>query len=120
MKVRSETEVAQSCPTLSDPMDCSPPGFSVHGIFQARVLEWGAIAFSVIGIYYVSNTVLLTGSLIVNQTKMVSTLLEGSASYRRQLNNHTNKSVKSSVNCQFRKKLLGLVHREQMCYIKLG
>ena len=46
MKVRSESEVAQSCPTLSDPMDCSPPGFSVHGIFQARALEWGAIAFS--------------------------------------------------------------------------
>ena len=41
-----EREVAQSCPTLSDPMDCSLPGCSVHGIFQARVLEWGAIAFS--------------------------------------------------------------------------
>ena len=46
MKVESESEVAQSCPTLLDPMDCSPPGSSVHGIFQARVLEWGAIAFS--------------------------------------------------------------------------
>ena len=46
MKVKSESEVAQSCPTLSDPMDCSPPGSSVHGIFQAGVLEWGAIAFS--------------------------------------------------------------------------
>ena len=46
MKVKSESEVAQSCPTLSDPMDCSLPGFSIHGIFQARVLEWGAIAFS--------------------------------------------------------------------------
>ena len=46
MKVKSEREVAQSCPTLSDPMDCSPPGSSAHGIFQARVLEWGAIAFS--------------------------------------------------------------------------
>ena len=46
MKVKSESEVAQTCPTLSDPMDCSPPGSSVHGIFQARVLEWGAIAFS--------------------------------------------------------------------------
>ena len=43
---KSESEVAQSCPTLSDPMDCSPPGSSVHGIFQARVLEWGAIPFS--------------------------------------------------------------------------
>ena len=46
MKVRSESEVAQLCPTLRDPMDCSLPGSSVHGIFQARVLEWGAIAFS--------------------------------------------------------------------------
>ena len=46
MKVKSESEVAESCLTLSDPMDCSPPGSSVHGIFQARVLEWGAIAFS--------------------------------------------------------------------------
>ena len=48
MKVKSESEVAQSCPTLSDPMDCSLPGSSVHGIFQARALEWRAIAFSVI------------------------------------------------------------------------
>ena len=48
MKVKSEREVAQSCPTLSDPMDCSLPGSSVHGIFQARILEWGAIAFSVV------------------------------------------------------------------------
>ena len=46
IKVKSESEVTQSCPTLSNPMDCSPPGSSTHGIFQARVLEWGAIAFS--------------------------------------------------------------------------
>ena len=46
MKVKSESEVTLSCPTLSDPMDCSPPGSSVHGIFQARALEWGATAFS--------------------------------------------------------------------------
>ena len=46
MKVKSESEVAQSRPTLSDPMDCSLLGSSVHGIFQARGLEWGAIAFS--------------------------------------------------------------------------
>ena len=44
MKVKRESEVAQSCPTLSDPIDCSPPGSSVHGILQARVVEWGAIA----------------------------------------------------------------------------
>ena len=46
MKVKSESEVVQSCPTLCDPMDCSLPGSSAHGIFQARVLDWGAIAFS--------------------------------------------------------------------------
>ena len=46
MKVKSESEVAQSCPTLRYPMDCSPPGSSVHGISQATVPEWGAIAFS--------------------------------------------------------------------------
>ena len=46
MKVKSESEVTQSCPTPSNPMDCSLPGSSVHGIFQAGVLEWGAIAFS--------------------------------------------------------------------------
>jgi len=45
-KVESESEAAQSCPTLNDPMDCSLPGSSIHGMFQARVLEWGAIAFS--------------------------------------------------------------------------
>ena len=47
MKVKSESEIAQSCLTLRNPMDCSLPGSSVCGIFQARVLEWGAIAFSV-------------------------------------------------------------------------
>ena len=47
MKLKSESEIAQLCPTLSDHMDCSPPGSSVHGIFQARVLEWSAIAFSI-------------------------------------------------------------------------
>ena len=46
MKVKSESEVTQLCPTPSDPMDCSPPGSSIRGIFQAKVLEWGAIAFS--------------------------------------------------------------------------
>ena len=47
MKVKSESEVAQTCPTLRDPMDCSLPGSSIRGVFQARALEWGAIAFSV-------------------------------------------------------------------------
>ena len=52
MKVKSESEVAQSCPTLSDPMDCRLPGSSIHGIFQAIVLEWGAIAFSDVSLTY--------------------------------------------------------------------
>ena len=59
MKVKRESEVAQSCPTLSDTMDCRPPGSSVHGTFQARALEWGAIAFSVVAklscLYFVSD-----------------------------------------------------------------
>ena len=49
MKMKRESEVAQSCLIPSDPMDCSPPGSSIHGIFQARVLEWGAIASCVLG-----------------------------------------------------------------------
>ena len=68
MKVKSESEVTQSCPTLSDLMDCSLPGSSVHGIFQARVLEWGAIAFS-------DNTILYTG-LAYPQILVFSGVLE--------------------------------------------
>ena len=52
VKVKSESEATQVCPTLSDPMDCSLPGSSVHGVFQARVLEWGAIAFSRVNYYH--------------------------------------------------------------------
>ena len=58
MKVRSESEVTQSCPTLSDSMDCSLPGSSIHGIFHAKVLEWGAIAFSIEPYYYGTKTYL--------------------------------------------------------------
>ena len=56
MKVKSESEVAQLCLTLRDPMDCSLPGSSIHGIFQARVLEWGAIAFSIFVILLIANS----------------------------------------------------------------
>ena len=73
MKVKSESEVAESCRTLSEPMDCGPPGSSIHGIFQARVLEWSTIAFSdiladkqsiymilsvITAVYFLTNTTL--------------------------------------------------------------
>ena len=67
VKVKSESEVAQSCPTLSDSMDCSLPGSAVHGIFQARVLEWGAIAFSVLALRF---AVLLLGFLLTQPKKV--------------------------------------------------
>jgi len=72
MKVESESEVAQSCLTLSDPMDCSLPGFSIHGIFRATVLEWGAIAFSKSEIIIPHNLRFkkkFTSSLKTNKTK---------------------------------------------------
>ena len=62
MKVKSKSEVAQSCPTLSDPMDCSLPGSSIHGIFRARVLEWDAIAFS--EIYHMIQQIPLLGNIL--------------------------------------------------------
>ena len=61
MKVKSESEVTQLCPTLSNLMDCSLPGSSVHGIFQARVLEWGAIAFSELN----AGIILFRGKILV-------------------------------------------------------
>ena len=72
MKVKSASEVSQSCLTLSNPMDCSPPGSSVHGIFQARVLEWGAIAFSEsMNIMYVMTS--LVAQLVKNPSAMWKT-----------------------------------------------
>ena len=66
MKVKSESEVTQSCPSLSDPMDCSLSGSSTHRIFQARVLEWGAIAFSKKGYYNRLNANFTTIQMIVS------------------------------------------------------
>ena len=78
MKVKSEREVAQSCPTPSDPMDCSLPGSSVHGIFQARVLEWDAIAFSENGILFnykkKQTTVLIYTTIWMNLLDIILTL----------------------------------------------
>ena len=77
MNVKRESEVAQSCLTPSDPMDCSPPGSSVHGIFQARVLEWGAIA-SLQGLetfgcesLNMSNSVSGNLKLLLNKIKLI-------------------------------------------------
>jgi len=67
MKGKSEREVAQSCPTLCNPMVCSLPGSSIHGIFQARVLEWGAIAFS----QFVSETPLMAFVVLQHTPKIV-------------------------------------------------
>ena len=72
MKVKSESEVAQLCLTLSDPMDCSLLDSSTHGIFQARVLEWGAIAFSDVNVYKGHNTI-----LVVHIKKLVNKYLLG-------------------------------------------
>ena len=66
MRVKSESEVAQSCPTVRDPMDCSLPGCSVHGIFQARALEWGAIAFSTV--QYTSDIIKFRPPIPLRQT----------------------------------------------------
>ena len=64
VKVKSESEVSQLCPTLSDPMDCSLPGSSIHGIFQARVLEWAAIAFSEPGVHLLLKLNMSQGSFL--------------------------------------------------------
>ena len=72
MKVKSESEVAQSCPTLRDSMDCSLSGSSIHGIFQARVLEWGAIAFSAATINETKNTLEGTNSRIMEAEDRIS------------------------------------------------
>ena len=75
MKVKSESEVAQSRPTPSNPMDCSLPGSSVHGIFQARVLEWGAIAFSelVLQFFWIQEQ---TNKKPKNQRRLSTKILE--------------------------------------------
>ena len=72
--MKSESEVALSCPTLRDPMDCSLPGSSIHGIFQARVLEWGAIAFSVRKLLELTNDFSIVAEYKINTQKSVAFL----------------------------------------------
>ena len=88
MKVQSEREVAQSCPTLSDPMDCSPLGSSVHGIFQAKVLEWGAIAFSEKCIMLVQNQNMDSApSIILQGSRQLSSNRDGYLEVRKGSHN---------------------------------
>ena len=75
MKVKSESEVIQSCPTLHDPMDCSPPGSSVHGILQARVLEWVTIAFSNTPSRFVIAFLPWSKHLLISWLQSLSTLI---------------------------------------------
>ena len=87
VKVKSESEVAPSCPTCGDPMDCSPPGSSVHGIFQARVLEWAAIAFSNSCCYMTSKSILRKCRQFDRMAKLVfksETRLNSSVSWKSQ------------------------------------
>ena len=102
----SEREVTQSCPTLCDPMDCSPPGSSVHGILQARVLEWGAIAFSVMScLFYHNKNIYLKNLFQVTLQQFVSLqsfmrtcthlLLRELQNYNSLLNNHQQENVGS-------------------------
>ena len=86
--MKSESEVAQSCPTLSDPMDCGLPGSSVHGIFQARLLEWGAIArWRIRATFHINSTlrvemvqdsqnIYLNGSCAVRREEVLHMLIE--------------------------------------------
>ena len=85
MKVKSESEVAQSCLTLSDPMDCSPPGSSVHGIFQARVLEWGAIAFSKPMLKEINTDYTLEGLMLKLKLQYFSHLMRRADSLEKTL-----------------------------------
>ena len=80
MKVKSEKKVAQLCPTLSDPMDYSLPGSSIHGIFQARVLEWGAIAFSGDSSWKILN-VLVGTSLVIQWLTLHASTPGGTGSF---------------------------------------
>ena len=105
MKVKSESEVARSCPTLHDPMDCSPPGSSIHGVFQERVLEWGAITFSAFTPYLFSIKTIsgrFQGTSNMNsERKEIRCLKKKSSVIKNELNCGMRSTLKScSPSCQ--------------------
>ena len=104
MKVKSESEVAQSCLTLQDPMDCSPPGSSIHGIFQARVLEWGAIALSEY------ETIILIKGLMLKESGNTEEL------YKLMLFSHRNKITVRNYNSYQRPNAKG-IWKHRTCFI---
>ena len=105
MKVKSESEVAQSCLTLRNPMDCSPPGSSVHGIFQARVLEWGAIALSEY------ETIILIKGLMLKESGNTEEL------YKLMLFSHRNKITVRNYNSYQRPNAKGIRKHRRTCFI---
>ena len=121
MKVKSESEIAQSCPTLSDPMDCSLPGSSVHGIFQAKVLEWGAVAFSTVDrikflkyiFLYFSGIVLLTFSnALIKIQGSVAGIWERNDMEKIDYNSLLNLWEVSKL-CEYMNKVLGWVKTKE-------
>ena len=75
MEVKSEREVPELCPTLSNSMDCSLPGYSVHGSFQARVLEWGATAFSLSWVFVVRGVLVLSQAMMKTAERLTERVL---------------------------------------------
>ena len=111
MKVKVKSEVAQLCPTLRDPMDCSLPGSSIHGIFQARVLEWGAISFSKYMYSVISNSLqphgIYPARLLCLWNFQVRILEWGATSYSRESSSSSNQT---HISCIIGKQILYHLH----------
>ena len=114
MAVKSESQIAQSCPTLSDPTDCSLPGSSVHGIFQARVLEWVAIAFLVLTLTTCIYRVTMRAAILNNETLPLLTTDDWSKSgqlepFLATLNLELKGATGSHVSSSWTRKVVGML-----------
>ena len=115
MEVKSESQIAQSCPTLSDPTDCSLPGSSVHGIFQARVLEWVAIAFLVLTLTTCIYRVTMRAAILNNVTLPLLTTDDWSKSgqlepFLATLNLELKGATGSHVSSSWTRKVVEMLH----------